>query len=53
MSELCHANLTFIDHIVEQGQVKPAEAKVKFSCTYWQKTTDALLRYGLILQEIL
>ena len=28
-SEFCHANLTFLGHVVGQGQVKPAEAKVK------------------------
>ena len=28
-SEFCHANLTFLGHIVGQGQVKPVEAKVE------------------------
>ena len=28
-SELCHATLTFLGHVVGQGQVKPVEAKVK------------------------
>ena len=28
-SEFCHANLTFLDHIMGQGQVKPVEAKVE------------------------
>ena len=28
-SEFCHATLTFLGHIVGQGQVKPVEAKVK------------------------
>ena len=27
--EFCHANLTFLGHIVGQGQVKPVEAKVE------------------------
>ena len=56
-SEFCHANLTFLGHMVGQGQVKPVEAKVEaiadFPRTFWQKTTDALSRYGWILQEIL
>ena len=28
-SEFCHANLTFLGHIVGQGQVRPVEAKVE------------------------
>ena len=28
-NEFCHANLTFLGHIVGQGQVKPVEAKVE------------------------
>ena len=28
-SEFCHATLTFLGHVVGQGQVKPVEAKVK------------------------
>ena len=28
-SEFCHANLTFLGHIVGQGQVKPVKAKVE------------------------
>ena len=28
-SEFCHANLTFLGHLVGQGQVKPVEAKVE------------------------
>ena len=28
-SEFCHANLTFLGHIVGQGRVKPVEAKVE------------------------
>ena len=28
-SEFCHTNLTFLGHIVGQGQVKPVEAKVE------------------------
>ena len=28
-SEFCHANLTFLGHIVGQGQVKPVEVKVE------------------------
>ena len=28
-SEICHANLTFLRHIVGQGQIKPVEAEVK------------------------
>ena len=28
-SVFCHANLTFLGHIVGQGQVKPVEAKVE------------------------
>ena len=28
-SEVCHATLTFLGHVVGQGQVKPVEAKVK------------------------
>ena len=28
-SEFCHANLTFLEHTVGQGQVKPVEAKVE------------------------
>ena len=28
-SVFCHANLTFLGHIVGQGQVRPVEAKVK------------------------
>ena len=28
-SEFCHANLTFLGHILGQGQVKPVEAKVE------------------------
>ena len=28
-SEFCHANLTFLGHVVGQGQVKPVEAKVE------------------------
>ena len=28
-SEFCHANLTFLGHIVGQGQVKPVEAEVE------------------------
>ena len=28
-SEFCHANLTFLGHMVGQGQVKPVEAKVE------------------------
>ena len=28
-SEFCHANLTFLGHIVGQGQVKPVEPKVE------------------------
>ena len=28
-SEFCHANLTFLGHIVGQGKVKPVEAKVE------------------------
>ena len=28
-SEICHATLTFLGHVVGQGQVKPVEAKVK------------------------
>ena len=56
-SEFCHANLTFLGHLVGQGQVKPVEAKVEaiadFPVPVWQKTTDALSWYGWILQEIL
>ena len=56
-SEFCHANLTFLGHIVGQGLVKPVEAKIEaisdFYRTFWQKTTDVLSRYGWILQEIL
>ena len=29
MSEFCYANLTFLGHMVGQGQVKPVEAKVE------------------------
>ena len=28
-TEFCHANLTFLGHVVGQGQVKPVEAKVQ------------------------
>ena len=28
-SEFCHANLTFLRHIIGQGQVRPVEAKVE------------------------
>ena len=28
-SEFCHVTLTFLGHVVGQGQVKPVEAKVK------------------------
>ena len=28
-SEFCHANFTFLEHIVRQGQVRPVEAKVE------------------------
>ena len=28
-SEFCHANLTFLGHMVGQGKVKPVEAKVE------------------------
>ena len=28
-SEFCHATLTFLGHVVGQGQVKPIEAKVE------------------------
>ena len=33
-SEFCHATLTFLGHIVGQGQVKPVEAKVKAIADY-------------------
>ena len=55
-SEFCHANLTFLGHIVGQGQVKPVEAKVEAISDFpvpSGKTTDALSWYGWILQEIL
>ena len=28
-SEFCHANLTFLGHVVGQGQVKPVEAEAE------------------------
>ena len=55
--EFCHASLTFLGHTVGQGQVKPVEAIVEafadFTVNFWQKTIDALSRYGWILQGIL
>ena len=40
-SDFCHANLTFLGHIVGQGQVKPEEVKVEaisdFPVTYGKR----------------
>ena len=55
-SEFCHATLTVLGHVVGQGQVKPLEARVKTisdSCTYRQKTADAISWYGWSLQKVL
>ena len=55
-SEFLHANLTFLCHIVGQGQVKHVEDRVDAISLFpvpTGKTTDAHSWYGLILQDIL
>ena len=56
-TEFCHATVTFLGHLVGQGQVKPLEAKVnaisEFPVPKCKKTADAISWYGWLLWEIL
>ena len=51
-SELGHANVTFLGHIIGQGQVKPIYAKVEAISKFPVPSckTDATSWYGWILQ---
>ena len=56
-SYFCYATLTFLGHVVGQGQVKPVEAKVKaisdFPVPTCKKTADTISWYGWLLQKLL
>ena len=51
-TEFCHATVTFLGHLVGQGQVKPLEAKVNAISEFPVpkcKTADAISWYGWLL----
>ena len=54
-SEFCHATLTFLGHVVGQGQVKPVETSVKsisdFSEPTCKRQLMRFLGYYLVIRE--
>ena len=56
-SEFACATVTFLGHVVGQGQIKPVDSKVcainDFSRPENKKTINEISRHGWVLQEVL